>query len=194
MTGLLWVRLWNRGFIKAGIYFNNLSTIIFSRRTLSMDLVNVSVPRSCRLFREIWWPLWVLGYCWCSAEYSTWNATQLQQYSIYKLWWHHYKTNEFLFTRACYEELIEQLDSTSWRKWSTSRNKNLLDFSVFRATLRSVSGWNWQILSLIFILLVNTPWYYLHTFCATWMSSDLATRVTLIRVSRWRLGEYITQG
>jgi hypothetical protein len=44
------------------------------------------------------------------------------------------------------------------------------------------------------VLLANTPRSHLHSFCATGVSSGLATRVTLTRVSRGRLGEFITWG
>jgi hypothetical protein len=37
---------------------------------------------------------------------------------------------------------------------------------------------------------VKTPCLHLHSFCATGVSSSLATGVTLTRVSRRRLGEY----
>lgn len=33
-----------------------------------------------------------------------------------------------------------------------------------------------------------------HSFCATFVSSGLATSVALTRVSRWNLGEFITRG
>jgi hypothetical protein len=39
-----------------------------------------------------------------------------------------------------------------------------------------------------------TPCSYLHSFCATGVSSGLATRATLIQVSRGRFGESITRG
>jgi hypothetical protein len=44
------------------------------------------------------------------------------------------------------------------------------------------------------LLLVNTPCWHLHSFCATGVSSGLATRATLTRVSHGRLGEPITRG
>jgi hypothetical protein len=44
------------------------------------------------------------------------------------------------------------------------------------------------------VLLMNTPCSHLYSFCASGLSSDLATRVTLTRVSRGRLGESITRG
>jgi hypothetical protein len=44
------------------------------------------------------------------------------------------------------------------------------------------------------ILLVNTPCSQLHSLCASHVSSGLATRVTLTRVSRGRLGESIAGG
>jgi hypothetical protein len=44
------------------------------------------------------------------------------------------------------------------------------------------------------VLLVNTPCSHLHGFGSTGVSSGLATRVTLTRVSRGRLGESISWG
>jgi hypothetical protein len=44
------------------------------------------------------------------------------------------------------------------------------------------------------ILLVNAPCSELHSFRANSVSSGLATRVTLTRVSRARFGESITRG
>jgi hypothetical protein len=44
------------------------------------------------------------------------------------------------------------------------------------------------------VLTVNTPCSHRHSFCATGVSSGLATRVTLTRVSRGRLGESLTRG
>jgi hypothetical protein len=44
------------------------------------------------------------------------------------------------------------------------------------------------------VLLMNTPCSHLHRVCATGVSSGLATRVTLTRVSRGRLGESIYTG
>jgi hypothetical protein len=43
------------------------------------------------------------------------------------------------------------------------------------------------------VLLISTPCSHLHSFCATGVSSGLATRVTLTRMSRGRLGESITR-
>jgi hypothetical protein len=42
------------------------------------------------------------------------------------------------------------------------------------------------------ILLVNTPFPNTNSFCATGTSSGLATRVTMIQVFQWRLGESTT--
>jgi hypothetical protein len=44
------------------------------------------------------------------------------------------------------------------------------------------------------VLLVNSPCSHLHSFCATGVSSGLATRMTFTRVLRGRLGESITRG
>jgi hypothetical protein len=44
------------------------------------------------------------------------------------------------------------------------------------------------------VLLVNTPCLYLHSFCATGVSSGLATRVTLARVSRGEVGKVYYTG
>jgi hypothetical protein len=44
------------------------------------------------------------------------------------------------------------------------------------------------------VLLVNTPCSHLHSFCATGVSSGLATGVALTRAWRGRLGESITRG
>jgi hypothetical protein len=41
------------------------------------------------------------------------------------------------------------------------------------------------------VLLVNTSCSHLHSFCATGVSSGLATRATLTRVSRSRMGQTI---
>jgi hypothetical protein len=44
------------------------------------------------------------------------------------------------------------------------------------------------------VLLVNTPCLHLHSFCATGVSSGLATRVTLTRVSRGEVGRVYYMG
>jgi hypothetical protein len=49
--------------------------------------------------------------------------------------------------------------------------------------------WEWT-----HVLLVITPCWHLHSFCATGVNSGLATRVTLIRVPLGRMWESISRG
>jgi hypothetical protein len=120
--------------------------------------------------------------------------------SVYKFWWHQYKKTIYLFFSFHFEDgtyrtdvhhLLEDTKTLPVsRKFVTSRcivlfGTSLSGYALLmlhqkqQTILMRGSGREWT-----YVLLVNTPCSHLHSFCATGVSSGLATRVTLTRLLR----------
>jgi hypothetical protein len=70
---------------------------------------------------------------------------------------------------------------------------SLSGYALLNASQTAANDFDVNVQELTWVLLVNMPCLHLHIFCATGMSSGLATRVTLTQMSQGRLGEAITQ-